>query len=279
MKLRKLQLAQIILLEKFNKICIENNIKYSLGYGTALGAVRHKGFIPWDNDIDIIMLRSEYEKFIGIFKQDQNFSLQNFITDRYFSGHFSRMLLEDTFYEPEYYMNNRFQKKIFIDIFPLDEISSYRLARVKKIIINFLWKMLEFKSKNEKYKNNHLFINILVNFFFFIIKKEKIDFWIENLCRIVSYKKYNFIGCYLGEMNIKSLKESFFKKTIMNKYTTISFENEKYLIIEEYDKYLKKIYGNYLNFPSKEYCKIKEINNIKLGKWEKEINDRLKRES
>ena len=59
------------MLVKFDKICRENGIKYSLAYGTLLGAIRHKGFIPWDDDIDIMMSRNEYEKFLSVWKDDE----------------------------------------------------------------------------------------------------------------------------------------------------------------------------------------------------------------
>lgn len=77
---RALQLAAIILMNKFHKVCSENNIKYWLDFGCLLGAVRHEGFIPWDDDIDVCMPRAEVEKFKEAMKDDQNF----FVDDRFF---------------------------------------------------------------------------------------------------------------------------------------------------------------------------------------------------
>ena len=88
-QLRKLQLTELELLVEFDRICRKNNIVYILGYGTMLGAVRHKGFIPWDDDVDVFLMRDEYERFCDACEKDldkEKFFLQNWETDIYFNS-------------------------------------------------------------------------------------------------------------------------------------------------------------------------------------------------
>ena len=83
--LRKLQLAELALLKQLKKICDENNINYHIDRGTLLGAIRHKGFIPWDDDIDVILRRDDYNKLLNLLSKQKNIKFQSFETDeKYF---------------------------------------------------------------------------------------------------------------------------------------------------------------------------------------------------
>lgn len=98
--LRKLQLLELKVLLEFKRICEKHQIQYFLMWGTLLGAVRHQGFIPWDDDIDVGMLRSEYVKFLAICNEElsQDFFLQTFESDKTYVNSFAKLRLNGTEY-------------------------------------------------------------------------------------------------------------------------------------------------------------------------------------
>ena len=117
--LYKLKSEEIKILDYFVDICDKNNLHYYLMYGTLLGAVRHKGFIPWDDDIDVCMPPEDYQQFLRIFKNDDRFFLQTVQTDKYYHTLFAKirenhtcMIEKENTYMP-------IHKGINIDIFPL----------------------------------------------------------------------------------------------------------------------------------------------------------------
>lgn len=119
---QKLHQCHIILLEEIKRICKKFDLKYYAIAGTLLGAVRHKGPIPWDDDMDIGMMREDYEKFLAAVKTElgDRFFLQNFDTDKGYGLNFSKLLLLDTVMIERNAADSGAYKCIYVDIFPLD---------------------------------------------------------------------------------------------------------------------------------------------------------------
>ena len=115
----------IKILKEVHSICMKNNIKYFLHFGTLIGAVRHNGFIPWDDDIDIGMLRPDYEKFLKIVKNNlsKDYIVQNQKTDKGFAFCFTKIMLQDTVWiEQNSIRTNKKYNGIYIDVFPFDKV-------------------------------------------------------------------------------------------------------------------------------------------------------------
>lgn len=120
--LRALQLCETELLDTFVGICRKHGLRYCIIAGTLLGAVRHQGFIPWDDDIDVAMPREDYDRFAAICKQelDPRFFYQDPETDPHYYLTYAKLRKNDTFVYEERFRNSRFHKGAFLDIFPLD---------------------------------------------------------------------------------------------------------------------------------------------------------------
>ena len=122
MELKELQLSELKILSEFKRICEENNLTYFLQAGTLLGAVRHGGFIPWDDDIDVSMPRSDYDRLALLCREKlgRGFFFQDSSTDPCFPYCFSKIRRMGTEVYEEHLKNVRIHKGHYIDIFPLD---------------------------------------------------------------------------------------------------------------------------------------------------------------
>ena len=121
-KLRQLQHCEIDILDEFVRLCKKHELKYWLIAGTLLGAVRHKGFIPWDDDIDVAMPREDYDRFFEICKEelDPRYFYQTSETDEHYFLTYAKLRKKDTEVYEERFRDSKFYKGVFIDIFPLD---------------------------------------------------------------------------------------------------------------------------------------------------------------
>lgn len=131
-ELNELQKTQLSMLRDFDAVCRKNNIPYQLFSGTALGAVRHHGFIPWDDDIDVVMLRENYERFFDTAAKD--FDSQKYYVQREFTEHwpmfFSKLRLNGTTYIEKYHSHDaEIHQGVYIDIFPCDNLSNNRFVQ------------------------------------------------------------------------------------------------------------------------------------------------------
>lgn len=155
-QLRLLQLNELAMLIEVDRICRKNNIKYTLAGGTMLGAVRHKGFIPWDDDIDVRFKREEYEKFYEACKKDldnEHFFLQEYRTDPNYRWGYSKMRLKGSEFIRIGQEHMHYVTGVNIDIFITDNIPDNAIQRRIQIIKSYCLRKIMYSEvgmKNSK---------------------------------------------------------------------------------------------------------------------------------
>ncbi|MBA2562948.1 MAG: LicD family protein [Chitinophagaceae bacterium] len=236
--LRRAQMKMLEMLDVFDGICRKHNINYWLVCGTLLGARRHGGFIPWDDDLDVAVLKTDYKKLLSILKEElpEIFKLQARETDKKYYHYYAR--IRDT--KSRFYRNkgraDYFEYKgIFIDIFFIEPVPSMEF---KKIIDKFLLSGIHFaRAKSLYLKIKYAIMFCFLPIIHFIIKLSR--FYYKYISNSKAYA-YAY-GCY---PYIKYNMEYFFP------VSEILFEGKKYKAPHDIDKYLTDNFGlDFMDIP------------------------------
>lgn len=239
-KLREIELNMLICVDKISK---ELGIKYFLIGGSLLGAIRHKGFIPWDDDIDIGMLRPDYELFLSKAQEllPSYYFLQTLKTDREYNLPFAKLRDSRTTFIEKSIAHHNINHGVYIDIFPIDYYK--RPSKIEHFITILLSKRLlnSFRgiksSKNTKDKIKSLIINILI---------PSVKWASKQLDRFYSrLNGGNLRVNYCGAWGDKEIVDS----KIFDSLKYYNFEGHSFLGPEDYHSYLSHIYGDYMKLP------------------------------
>lgn len=256
--IKEAQKVQLEILLEFDRDCKKNNIKYQLFAGTLLGAIRHNGFIPWDDDIDVCMLREEYDKFlkIGIKELSTKYFLQNYKTDKNFYSQFSKIRKNDTLYVEGMTSDINMHHGIYIDVFPYDNV--YPNTILGNIQRKFLYGLMRINYCRMKKRNfsasNKIIksIRMILYYFLKLFPKVYMDKFITNIMCMFN----NSDAKYVGELSLsteKSLYNRFtLKKEVFYESIDWEFEGYRFPIPRDYDEVLTANYGDYMAFPPKE---------------------------
>ena len=257
------------IVEYFIDICEKNNLTYYIIGGTFLGAIRHKGFIPWDDDVDIAMPREDYEKFLKLSQQDEfEYQVFNYKFDEEYKYYITRLCNPE--YEIEEVSGNI--TKLFIDIFPIDGMPSNKIVKkfhVLKILyhrmkLSFYYnKTIDLKSKRNLLEKILIIIAKKIPFYKIIDptkEKKKID----RLLKRYSFYTSKYSGTIMGAYREREIVPT----DMFGKPTLYNFENIKLYGPEKYDEYLTHMYGDYMKLPKVEdrriHCKqIKRLGEYK----------------
>ena len=246
--LKKLHLVELEILDEVVRVCEENGIQYFLTGGTLLGAVRHKGFIPWDDDIDICMLREDYDKFIKLAneKMSDKFILQCYETDDRTYFPFAKVRKNGTIFNEESVQNYEANKGIYIDIFPLERINNPKSKKLEidAILIKNIWETLLHKvGAHPKISDcRHPFVSFFMNF----KSKKSLEKWQMKILKKQNISEGKYVCCLVGAYDYR---KDIFEYDRLFPLKKIEFEGKKYNCFKDADYYLKGLYGDYMKLP------------------------------
>ena len=246
---KELKDIQLEIMKHVHQFCESNLINYSLAYGSLLGAIRHKGFIPWDDDIDIVMPRKDYERFLQLYpKHSDLYKLHSLETDPNYAYAFAKvsdprtLLIENV---------NTQNIGINIDIFPLDnafdDLQQSQNYTKKISLLKYLYrlKFLKPSPKNPPWKR---FLMKIGKFFVFPLTLRKLATKISSYAKTNTNQNSKYVVMMVGTTPQATLRQ-IVDRSWFNSYTTVPFEGTQLKIIKEFDKYLSHEYGDYMTPP------------------------------
>ncbi len=257
------EIQQIVLgmMVDLNDIFQRYDIKYYLGGGSALGAIRHKGFIPWDEDMDINMFRKDYEKLIKIFDEEPRLYEKYYLCensyDNEFDVNFMKIKLKGTVFQ-EYLYSDYNKDGVFIDIFPVENVPNNKiLQKLHGYLIHgmlFICSCIRFYKKKEKY----LSFGNDIKYVKAVKKKARIgkiasafgrNFWLRISKKIMTMCKNensNYLSVptgrkhYFGEM---------IRRNEVQPLKWVPFENIELPVAKDNATYMSNLYGDYMKIP------------------------------
>ncbi|AVL02769.1 LicD family protein [Pediococcus pentosaceus] len=256
-KLNEIQNAEFQLAKKLKSVCEKEGLSFFMLGGAMLGAVRHKGFIPWDDDMDFGLIREEYEKLYSILITDK-YDLQVMSYKEGNSHYYPLKIIDQKMQIFSKNSRDKDKNYVWIDIFPIDgmpnnllprKMHKFRLLKDRALLKLSQLNTIVAVSNPNRTVIEKLIIKIgeIVNIEELLNEKKRMEILDKHLKKYkVSRSKcsVNFMGAY-------KFKEMFNTNIYLN-YEKYWFEDTKFLGVQDYDLYLKQLYGNYMKFPRKE---------------------------
>ncbi|BBD23445.1 LicD family protein [Streptococcus constellatus] len=251
---REMQEVSLEILHTIASICEKQHFRYALIYGTLIGAVRHKGYIPWDDDVDIMMPRPDYDRLLEYLKENIVDYSHLKVFNREECPEYPYMItrISDQRYRIEMENEKPFGLGVFIDIYPYDG-----LGDTKEEAVAFGMKGDRLSSFCYQATREHFAIETTTSAFRKLIKypvylfskvigKNYFQSQLDKLARVKDYDNSNFVGCVIwlswGEKDI--FPREWFDETIL-----VPFEKYEFRIPKEFDKILRHEYGDYMILP------------------------------
>lgn len=270
-RLNSIQSVQLAYLLEVDKICRKHNIKYFLGGGTLLGAVRHKGFIPWDDDADIMMLREDYDKFCKIIQSEtpNGMSFQNCDTDKNCFYEFSKLRLDNTVFATEFAKTHKgMHNGLAFDIFCHDKTANTKLCQKVHIALTLFTRALVFNKWNNRRAENGSKLQSAVTDFCKTVFPIRFSMWLEK--KTLNFFKRKKNAKFLYDGMGRNIYNGVFPAEYLDEVIYLDFEGYKLPVPKMYDEYLTFLYGDYMELaPLSTRLGCHEIEQCDIGEYDK----------
>lgn len=255
-EVRKMQLLQLEMMVEFDRLCREENIHYVICCGTLLGAVRHRGYIPWDDDADIAMLREEYEKFKKVaYKLDQsNCFFQDHSTDPEYRWGYGKLRKTGTTYIRLGQEHIKCKNGVYVDIFPLDDIPRTTIGQIFNDFECFIWRKILYSEVGRVSGESNWIQKIIYT----QLAKIPTD-WVFEKMRHITDKSNNRANRRVRVLLFPSFGRLYVRNPIRTRYgmpkiwfkqtKQYEFEGYKLVGIKDADAFLKYMYDDYMTLP------------------------------
>ena len=247
-QVESLRYKELQILLEIDRICKKKNINYQLTYGTLLGAIRHQGFIPWDDDIDVAMERKEYKRFKLACKDElsSDFFYQSNDTDPEYYHLMDKIRMNNTVFKEKYIARWNIHHGVYVDIFPLDNVPTNAILRKLHFLhfqffrIGLMSKYLDSNERNGVKK----FLSHVVNL---IYAPFSLDYLYRKSVEVAS--KYKDQGKYVFSLYDSISSDSLLEYAWIKDTEQVLFEGHLFPAPKHYDEVLHVLYGDYNTLP------------------------------
>ena len=261
-ELEELKQIELDMMQEIDNVCQSNGIHYYMVGGTLLGAVRHNGFIPWDDDIDIAMPRKDFERFCVAMKEKKNYYEVQFYNNVNDYGYASPKVVDKRTVLVDYKLGmGKEESSVFVDVFLYDGMGeNLKEAYMRYFFLKIFKKMVFLSKRNFKMENT------LKSILFFLpcvvcklIGVKRLNILYNTLCKKYDFYTSKYVACVAGRYG----KREVFKREVFENTVPMAFENLMIQAPQGYKTYLALIYGNYMDLPPKD----KQVSNHTSEEW------------
>ncbi len=254
-----LQQKQLDILKEFIRVCEKHDLTYFLVGGSCLGAARHQGFIPWDDDIDVGMPREDFDKYVQLQIEYEGtpYFIQTWKSDPKYTYNYAKLRDSSTTYIENFYYKHQINHGVWIDIFPIDGFD-YKFDKPREKYahkVSHVWRQSFFSyfpQMRRKFSKGTWFTDLFINLWAIIMYPFDIAHYrrkhTEKYLKKIPFAEAEVVGNMCGTNKRKEAMH----RSIYSETTKLKFENIEVCVPKEYDQYLTNLFGDWRKWPPKE---------------------------